>query len=249
MIHKKFCILILSVILPVFLLIGCSSAPEKVAPTTEQISVPVEQTNPPVEETSPPADLAVTPVEDASPTPEIPKIWSDDFEDKNLDEWETWYQDGEFYVENGILTSTVRGDLSHPSSTLFGTWRFDLYLNADDKGATHEFRFTEGVINFQNLEVKQFENTQIWLTTQKDDAETFRTFVDLGEKIEGWHHFDITKGENGLIKIYLDGEFLFGHFDERSFDSESLVIMYCCKGPVLDNLDIQDQIIEIVPSE
>ncbi len=107
------------------------------------------------------------------------------------------------------------------------------------------FRFTEGVFNFQNLEVNQFDNTQIWITTQRDDDGIFQSYVDLGEKIDGWHHFDITKSEYGLIKVYLDGEFLLGHVDERSFDSQSLVLMYCCKGPVLDNLEVQDQVIEV----
>ena len=88
-----------------------------------------------------------------------------------------------------------------------------------------------------------------WLTTQKDNSETFRTFVDLGRIVNGWHHFDITKGENGLIKVYMDGEILFGHFDERQFESESLVIMYCCQGPVLDNLEVQDEIMEILPND
>ncbi len=220
MVHKKFFIFIMSMILQVFMLMGCSSTPEQVMPTTEQTSVPTDQTYPTIEETSLPADPITPPVEDNSPTPEVSKVWSDDFEDENLDGWDTWNADGSFYVENGILTSTLRGDLSHLSSILFGTWSFDLYIDPNDSGATHEFRFTEGVTNFQNLEIRQFQNTQIWITTQNDYSETFRTYVDLGEKLEGWHHFDITKGESGLIKAYLDGEFLFGHFDERSFNSE-----------------------------
>ena len=249
MIHKKFFIYIFLIGLQVFLLIGCSSTPGQVITTTEQSSIPVEQTYPTMEETFTPVESNTPPVDDITSTPEVPKVWSEDFEDESLDGWDTWAADGGFYIENGILTSTLRGDLSHLSSILFGTWSFDLYIDPNDKGSTHEFRFTEGTTDFQNLEIRQFQNTQIWITTQKDYSETFHTFVDLGEKLEGWHHFDITKNENGMIKVYLDGEFLFGHFDERSFDSESLVIMYCCKGPVLDNLEVQDQIIEIFPNE
>ena len=193
MIYKKLFIHIMSIILQTFLLIGCSSTPEQVMPMTEQTSVPAEQTYPINEETTPPADPITTQVEDNSLTPEVPKVWSEDFENENLEGWDTWAGDGGFHVENGILTSTARGDLFHISSTLFGTWSFDLYINANDKGATHEFRFTEGITNFQSLEVRQFENSQIWLTTQKDDGEAFRSYMDLGEKLEGWHHFDITK--------------------------------------------------------
>lgn len=175
-------------------------------------------------------------------------VWSEDFEGGDLAEWETWWQDGEFIIENGILTSTIGGDLKHESTIRFGTWSFDLLLD-ENKGSTHEFRFTEGTYNFQNMEVKQYENTQIWITTQRDGAEPIQTYWDLGEPLTGWHHFDIKKDESGLIKVYLDGELLFGHLDNRSFDCESLVIMYCCSGPVLDNLVVRDQVIEIGSSK
>lgn len=237
--RKRRYFVIVGLFLQMSLFASCQSAVQPTRPVqTENLSTDT----PTVIATEAPQ---VTETEEVLPTSDWPIVWSDNFEDENLDGWDTWNADGGFFIDNGILTSLRRGDLSHPSSTLFGTWSFDIYISADDKGSTHEFRFTEGITNFQNIEVKQFDNTQIWITTQKDDDGTFRTFVDLGEKLEGWHHFDITKSENGLIKVYLDGEFLFGHFDDRSFDSESLVIMYCCQGPVLDNLDIQDQVIEV----
>ncbi len=213
-------------------LIGCST---------------VEETLPPSAEPKPLANTMKPTPEPLTPTPEI-FIWTEDFDDENLEDWETWWQEGDFFVENGVLTSTVGGDLKHESSVLFGTWSFDLLLD-ENTGSTHEFRFTEGTFNFQNMEIKQYQNTQIWITTQRDGAEPIQTFWDLGEKLTGWHHFDITKEESGLIKVYLDGELLFGHYDERSFDCVSLVIMYCCSGPVLDNLVAQDQVIEIGTGE
>lgn len=185
--------------------------------------------------------------EPMTPTPKL-TIWSESFDSESLEGWETWWQDGEFYVEDGVLTSTVGGDLKHESSILIGTWSFDLLLD-ENTGTTHEFRFTEGGFNFQNMEVKQYQNTQIWITTQRDGAMPIQTYWDLAEKITGWHHFDITKDESGLIKVFMDGELLFGHFDSRSFDCESLVIMYCCSGPVLDNLIVQDQVIELPSGE
>ena len=180
----------------------------------------------------------------APPDPSI--VWSDDFDGKALDGWEPLFQNGRFFIDDGVLTATRAGDVYHSSTVLYGTWRFDLYLD-DNTGTTHEFRFTEGTYNFQNLEIKQSQNTQVWITTQKDGSEPISSFLDLGQKLSGWHHFDITKIESGLIKVYLDGEYLFEHFDERSFDAEGLVIMYCCSGPVLDNLEVRDQIIDIKP--
>jgi hypothetical protein len=69
--------------------------------------------------------------------------------------------------------------------------------------------------------------------------------VDLGEKLSGWHHFDITKDQSGMIKVYLNGEFILEHFDELPFDVEKVVFYSCCEGPALDNLIIRDKIIDI----
>lgn len=175
-------------------------------------------------------------------------VWSDDFDDGDLDGWDVWYQKGLYSVDDGVLTIKTGGDLYHKSTVLNGTWSFDLYLD-DNSDTTHEFRFTEGTNNFQNLEVKQAHNTQIWITTQRDDGEAIPSYIDLEERLAGWHHFDITRDKSGLIKVYLDGQFILEHFDDREFAAEKLVIMYCCSGPVLDNLVVRDQIIDILPEK
>jgi hypothetical protein len=238
------------VIVILFIMTGCQS--EK-GQETEAVNAPESTTK--VEESAVTAltsELTPTPdpppsEELMTPTPEL-VIWSENFEDENLEGWATWWQEGEFYVDKGVLASTVGGDLMHESSVLFGTWSFDLLLD-ENTGTTHEFRFTEGIYNFQSMEVKQFQNTQIWITTQKDGAMPIQTYWDLAEKITGWHHFDIKKDQSGLIKVYMDEQLLFGHYDERTFDAGSLVIMYCCSGPVLDNLVVQDQVVEISSEE
>jgi hypothetical protein len=172
--------------------------------------------------------------------------WSDDFDDGDLDGWDVWYQKGLYSVDDGVLTIKTGGDLYQESTVLNGTWSFDLYFDNNSE-TTHEFRFTEGTYNFQNLEVKQAQNTQIWITTQRDDGDAIPSYVDLGERLSDWHHIDITREDIGLIKVYLDGEFILEHFDDREFDAEKLVVMYCCSGPVLDNLVVRDQIIEFLP--
>ena len=73
------------------------------------------------------------------PTPSI--VWSDDFEDGNLDGWEIFYA-GNFWVDNGVLSSKTEGDLYHLSTVLSGTWSFDLYL-ISNPGLTHEVQFTD----------------------------------------------------------------------------------------------------------
>lgn len=174
-------------------------------------------------------------------------VWSDNFNDGDLEGWEPWWQKGLYSAENGVLSIKTGGDLYHESTVLTGTWSFDLYLDKN-LGTTHEFRFIEIGNAFQNLEIKQDETTQIWITTQVDPV-PFSSHADLGEKLSGWHHFDITRNESGLIQVYLNGEFIVEHFDDREFDVDKLVIMYCCDGPVLDNLVVRDQVIEISTSE
>ena len=152
-------------------LIGCSSATEIITPTPEQITS----------------------------SPDLSIVWWDDFEDGNLDGWETFYQ-GDFIVENGALSSSTGGDVYHLSSILFGTWSFDLHIDSSF-GLTNEVQFTEGGINYQLLSIKNSPNTQIWVSTQTDPDDPITSYVDLGEKIIGWHHFDITKDESGWIKV------------------------------------------------
>jgi hypothetical protein len=179
------------------------------------------------------------------PAPSI--VWSDDFEDGNLDGWEIFYA-GNFWVDNGVLSSKTEGDLYHLSTVLSGTWSFDLYL-ISNPGLTHEVQFTEGGTNYQMISVENNPNTQIWVTTQMDPEEEITSNIDLGEELTGWHHFDVTRDESGWIKVYMDGQFLIEHFDNRPFSVDMLTVYYCCNGPFLDNIIVQDQVRDFPPQE
>ena len=183
-----------------------------------------------------------------TPTPDTSIVWSDDFDDGDTDGWEPGWRRGEYSVDNGVLSFTTGADVAHPSTVLHGTWSFDVYIG-DDSGITHEVRFTEGIYNYQMLEIKHSPNTQIWVSTQQDPDKPISSYVDLGERITGWHHFDITKDESGLIKVYLDRKYVVEHSDDKPFDAVSVVFYYCCEGPALDNLVVRNQIIDIQPSE
>ena len=175
------------------------------------------------------------------PDPSI--VWSEDFEDGDLDEWEVFYQ-GNFIVDNGVMSSRAEGDIYHLSNVLFGTWSFDLYIDSTP-GLIREVQFTEGGTNYQMISIRNSPNTQIWVSTQMDPNEPESSFIDLGKILTGWHHFEVTRDESRWIKVYMDGQFQIEHFDDRAFDVESLVVYTCCSGPVLDNLIVRDQVIEI----
>lgn len=182
-------------------------------------------------------------------TPDPSIVWSDDFEDGDAEGWETWWREGPYTVKRGELTFTGEGgDVAHSSDVLYGTWSFDIYIG-EPAEISHEVRFTEGVYNYQLLEIRHAPDTQVWLSTQQDPNEPNSSSVDLGEQLSGWHHFDTTKEQSGLIQVYLDGEKILEHLDELPFDVIKLTFYACCEGPALDNVVVRDQVIEVRPSE
>jgi hypothetical protein len=176
-------------------------------------------------------------------------VWSDDFEDGDAEGWETFWRAGEYVVKRGELTFTGEGgDVAHTSDVLYGTWSFDTYIS-DHPEISHEVRFTEGIYNYQLLEIRHAPDTLVWISTQQDPNVPNPSFVDWGEQLSGWHHFDITKDHSGLIQVYLDGEFILEHLDELPFDVIKMTFYACCEGPALDNVAVRNQVIEIQPSE
>jgi hypothetical protein len=73
-------------------------------------------------------------------------VWVEDFEDGDADGWETWWREGEYIVEKGVLTFTGSGgDLAHPSTVLYGTWSFDTYIGNHSE-TSHEGASRKGFI-------------------------------------------------------------------------------------------------------
>jgi hypothetical protein len=182
-------------------------------------------------------------------TPDASVVWSDDFEDGDADGWTSFWVGGEHPVKNGELTfAEGGGDVAHPSDVLYGTWSFDIYIS-EPAEISHEVRFTEGVYNYQLLEIRHAPNTQVWVSTQQDPNEPRTDSVDLGEQLSGWHHFDITKDQSGLIQVYLDGEWILDHEDDLPFEVREMTFYTCCEGPALDNVVVRDQVIEVQLAE
>ena len=229
-----------------FIFAGCQSN-EFI--TTEIVSITDDEVK-----TEKPEPTASTPTIEQTSTPELiistsdPSIaWTDDFEDEDLDGWEVWYQ-GNFIIDDGVLSSRAEGDIYHLSDVLFGTWSFDLYIDST-QGLLKEVQFTEGGTNYQMISIRNSPNTQIWISTQMDPNEPLSSSIDLGKILSGWHHFDVTKDESRWIKVYMDGQFQVEHFDDSAFDVNSLVVYTCCRGPILDNLIVRDQVIEFSSEE
>jgi hypothetical protein len=198
-----------------------------------------------------------TPAE-MSPTPDTSIVWSDDFEDENTQGWEEF--DGvvgdEYFVENGKLAFGYNGgDIIHPSTVNTGSWSADVFLG--DKGGT--------VIDFAYIatELEPDEIRTSWITIENQpytlislnqwDGLSSKKLKEekLGERerITGWHHIDITRDVNGLVKVYFNNQLMLENNVEFPYESQLIHFYTCCEGQALDNVVVRNRVIEIQPTE
>ena len=178
--------------------------------------------------------------------PDSTIVWSDDFEDGDLDGWfeHPTHASDIFFVEEGALAFGQEGGfIGHSSNVLYGTWSFDIYLIDKIGRNLAGMRFTEGVTNDQNIFIDNMPNTQVIIFNQFDTTDPQEKSVDLGERVTGWHHFDITKDENNVIRVYMDGDFLLELFDDRPYETERIYLFASFEGPAFDNIVVSDAVL------
>jgi hypothetical protein len=71
--------------------------------------------------------------------------------------------------------------------------------------------------------------------------------ADLGKKLTGWNHFDITRDASGNSKIYLDGELVLEYKDDVTISPQLFFLDVEDLGLAFDNLVVRDQVIAIQP--
>ena len=69
--------------------------------------------------------------------------------------------------------------------------------------------------------------------------------IGSGERLTGWQHFDISRDENGNVKVYFNREFVYEFNEDFPHESEYFAIWFCCEGPALDNVVVRNQVIDI----
>lgn len=195
---------------------------------------------------------------DKTSTPDSSIVWSDDFEDGDTEGWEEF--DGEtgdeYSVEDGKLAfGYIGGDIIHPSSVNTGSWSADVFLG--DKGGT--------VIDlaYMAAELEPDEVRVSWITIENQpytlislhqwDGLSSEKLKEekLGERerITGWHHIDITRDLNGFVKVYFNNELILEDNIEFPYESQLIHFYSCCEGPVLDNVVVRNQVIDVQPIE
>ncbi len=196
-----------------------------------------------------------TPAE-TTPTPDTSIVWSDDFEDGDTEGWEeilsaseySYMGVSDYFVKDGILNFPDGGDIIHPSTVTTGTWSFDVFVN---EGAVTPISFDifARTSYWFEIDIFNLSTSLIMIEINEDTSIMSPAFYDTGEILTGWHHFDVTRDDVGLITIYLDGVSVLEHPYEISYEPEYFWFGFCCEGPALDNVVVRNQVIDIQPAE
>ena len=192
---------------------------------------------------------------DMTPTPDLTIVWSDDFEDGEIEDWGQDLNPGTFFfVEEGVLTSGPdrAGDIYHESKVSSGTWSFDLFFTPDTK-VLPNFDFClscdKDYKSGFGFSVMRTEKTSVVMLILENGKLTRDNSFLKDEKLSGWNHFDITRDEAGNSKIFLNGALILEYSDELDISPQWFYLSTPIIGPFFDNLVVRNEVIEILPSE
>ena len=151
-------------------------------------------------------------------------VWSDNFNDGDYDGWSV--TSGMFLAEENTLKAVSEGSIEryqsiseesnvvvHPSTVTTGTWSFDVYVTGDGGGEIL-FMMVPGRTYMIDI-----TSDTIYLWRRGIDEEGRRVggvmlhfpYI-VRDPFSGWQHIDITREENGRIRVYHEGELVIGDF-------------------------------------
>jgi hypothetical protein len=213
---------------------------------------------PDVEDSTVTTDMVSSPIRSAV-------VWSDDFEDENIDDWEIFGVNyttfplqlipGNFSVSGGLLRNVgPEWDYAfHNSSVAYGTWIFDVDIQRPDDLD----RFPVGFMSEYNIE-KLLNDTgnnyiisfRIFDDDPDGDIRLARNDIDKGttfldsyyvEIIRGWWNVIVTREESGQFYVYLNGDLILDVVDTTHTTSDCFVF-YGYANPAIDNITVSDTI-------
>jgi hypothetical protein len=185
-----------------------------------------------------------------TPTPDPSIVWSDDFEDGDMEGWEEIDPVGFISVKEGVLTvgPEMGGAIERRSDVSTGTWSFDVFMT-EDLGSGYQFVLCicNGHQFGFGIQISSLPNTVInTLTVEKGEKSPVDEY-QTGSILTGWNHFDITRDEQGYSKIFLNGEQILEYKDELTINSSWFRFEGHPIGPALDNVVVRNQVIDIQP--
>ena len=199
----------------------------------------------------------------STPTPDTSIVWSDDFEDGDMEGWEDFSNmsaPSDFYTVDGGNLTFLNGNggfaIMYPSTLTIGTWSADILI-PDKNGRANEIFFITSQLDstwneWLTLKVTIENNPHtviaLYLQDEAQSSRLGRAMIKKNERLTGWHHIDITRDENDNTKIFLDDEMFIESNVDYPHESDYFFLSVI-KDSAIDNIVVRDQVVDIQPSE
>jgi len=192
------------------------------------------------------------------------EVWSDDFSDGNIDDWEIWGYNasdaqpcpGSFSVADVSLRadSVNTSVASHICPMTTGTWSFDVdceptasnhfyiaFFSGEPSNVTLDPPFEYGIMVVTGV-FASFDTEFVFYRRDSGSIYLSRLIgrYDLNE-VTGWHHIDITRDSEGRLYAYFNDTLGIGGVD-TTFISAEYFSFYTLGGPAIDNVYVSDSI-------
>lgn len=181
-------------------------------------------------------------------------VWSDSFDDGDYDGWTV--TNGLFSAEENTLKAVSEGSIeryqsisegsnviAHPSTVATGTWSFDVYVTSEGGG---EILFMTASNRTYVIDIT---SDTIYLRRRGIDGEGRRVggkMLDfpyiVRDPFSGWQHIDVTREENGRIRVYHEGKWATGAYDTLLKTSQNFLYIAPSPGIALDNIVVSNTI-------
>ncbi|MFW9808186.1 MAG: hypothetical protein ACFFE6_02290 [Candidatus Thorarchaeota archaeon] len=209
------------------------------------------------------ATKTVGPISRATPS-EI--VWSDNFDDENISDWQIFKVNhtaspdtlipGNTTAEGGVLRhlETEWSYAGHNSSVAFGTWTFDVDIQIpvdeyhfsiafiseifDDDWLTYE---TVGEAYGVTIYLHEGGNQEIRLTKGNHETGSSALGAYVVSNLIGWNNIMVTRDHSGHFWVYRNGDFIIYGKDLQYTTSERFYFL-SHGGPAIDNLTVSDTI-------
>ncbi len=187
------------------------------------------------------------------------EVWSDDFENvtKTLSEWTI---NGLYYPPNVTLSDgllyvngTWENILSHNSTTVIGTWSFDMFHNEQGAGMVVFMspalflsdRYQTGYAvygeDWSSGDRQYSYNLAYWFP---DPAGSLIYDIDSFpvDTPSGWSHIDVTRQTDQWMYVFLNGTMILQARDPGYYMSSEYLHLYSLGPVVFDNITVSDTV-------
>ncbi len=174
------------------------------------------------------------------------EVWSDDFNDGNLDGWTVTY--GSFStVDNSLRALVPSSCINHSSSVNIGTWSFDLYISGLASSGAHVCYSCESFVIYPitGYDLKVSPNAfelMVWYQSYDDCIGSYYPPT----RMTGWQHVDITRDSTGHICVFINGTLQI-ETEDTTITISNYFHFFCGPDEGLDNVVVSDSI-DITPS-